>query len=210
MFDPAVTSGSISSTRADACCATFVTRRAVLAAGLCVIIAGGARTLSAESAPTDGAQSSIVAPRHGDIAEPPGALEDSSARAVAREIEELVPLEEALRDVHGLTQPQSDSLAALEQRYAKVFESLAGTARSLIDDATADGLAPNVAELRALCETVWNVRSAELLSARGILTSRAQRSRFDANVAKIQCEEALLVEDVMRRSSGNLDGSVRT
>jgi hypothetical protein len=210
MFDPVVTSGPISPTRAETRRASIIARCATLAIALCWTIAGGAAALAAQSAPNRGAQSGVMGLPHGDIAALPGALDDSSAREVAREIQELAPLEEALRDVHGLTQPQSDSLAALEQRYAKVFAALAGSARSMIDDAGAAGLAPNAAELRSLCETVWSVRGAELLSARAMLTTRAQRARFDANVTKIQCEEAQLVEDVLRRSSAGLDGSVRT
>ena len=185
-------------------------RHAALAAVLCCAAAGGAGSLAAQRAPTGGSESHQAAPRAWETAAPSRALDDSSAQEVAREIEALAPLEEALRDVHGLTVPQSDSLAVLEQRYAKVFASLAGSARTLIDDASSDGLAPNAAELRSLCETVWSVRNAELLSARGVLATRAQRARFDANVAKIQCEEAELVEDVLRRSSAGLDGSART
>ena len=209
MFDPLVTSGPIPPTRAEARRASIIARCAMIAIALCWTIACGAGSLAAQSAPNEGARSGLMGLRHGDIVAPP-ALDDSSAREVAREIEELAPLEEALRDIHGLTQPQSDSLAALEQRYAKVFASLAGSARTLIDDASATGIAPNVAELRSLCETVWSVRGAELIAARAILTTRAQRARFDANVTKIQCEEAQLVEDVLRRSSAGLDGSVRT
>ena len=51
---------------------------------------------------------------------------------------------------------------------------------------------------------------AELHSAREMLATRAQRSRFDANVVKVRCEEAQLVEDVWMRTAGRLDGSART
>jgi hypothetical protein len=185
--------------------ASAITRRAMLVAALCWSVSAGSGSLAAQSAPSQ---------------RPPGAAELSrdsvqgdgsvSALDAQREIEKLAPLSEALHDVHGLTKPQSDSLAVLEERYARVFESLAISARHMIDSASSEGSAPDVAELRSLCLTAWHVRGAELVSARAMLTTRAQRKRFDVNVSKIHDEESERVQELLERSSGVREGGTRT
>jgi hypothetical protein len=206
MLEPADTTGSISPARA-------VVRHAAVAA-VWVALCAGAGPLGAQASHEANARSGTMhralATMQQPLGEPDRAIGDSTASDVQREIEELAPLEEALHDVHGLSQAQSDSLAVLEQRYARVFATLAVSARKLIDGASSAGVAPNTAELRALCETVWNVRGSELSAARAMLTTRAQRIRFDANIAKIFCEESLLVEDLWKRTSGEGYESART
>jgi hypothetical protein len=214
MFDAAVASGSISRIPLkglrDPRRVTVLVRRAALAVALGCAGFLPVAPLAAQAHLGGERRGTMAEHRSSDAPTQPAAPADSIRREVEREIEQLAPLEEALHDVHGLTPVQTDSLAVLEQRYARVFASLAISARGMIDSTSSQGIARDIAELRALCETVWNVRGSELFAARALLTTRAQRARFDANVAKIYCEESELIDDLWKRSSGQGDGGTRT
>jgi hypothetical protein len=62
---------------------------------------------------------------------------------------------------------------------------------------------------RTIHEQADSVRTAELTTARALLTTDAQRSRFDQNVADLNAEQAKREEQMrQRRSRGGMGGGM--
>lgn len=121
---------------------------------------------------------------------------------VAKQMNALASLDQALRDVPDLDHPQKDSLKAIETRYGRIFESYGIAARTKVDSARAAGGTPSMDDLRELRVAADSVRAGEFALARAVLSTEEQRARFDANVADIQAEEAKRRGTRGQRSAG--------
>jgi hypothetical protein len=74
-----------------------------------------------------------------------------------------------------------------------------------VDSARAAGGAPDGDGLRALRVEADSVRTTELVAARAVLISDAQRARFDRNVDGIRAEDVKREEELRaRRGSGGM------
>ena len=109
---------------------------------------------------------------------------------VAKQMQGMASLDQALRDVPNLDRQQKDSLKAIESRYGRIFESYGIAARNKVDSARAEGGAPNTDDLRTLRVAADSVRADEFVLARAVLSTDEQRARFDGNVTDIQGQEA--------------------
>ncbi|MDB4882326.1 MAG: hypothetical protein JWL95_1092, partial [Gemmatimonadetes bacterium] len=121
----------------------------------------------------------------------------------AKQFEELASLKQALNKVPDLSGQQKDSVKSLERKYGEIFKSYGIAARTKVDSARAAGESPDMEAIRTLRESADSVRTGEFALARAVLTSDAQRSRFDQNVVDIQAEAAKREEEMQkRRASG--------
>ena len=118
---------------------------------------------------------------------------------MVKQMKELGRLKDALHDVNGLTNPQKDSLGAIEKSYARIFESYGVHLLNMLDSARSAGGPPDFTELRSLRATTDSVRGVELGAARAVLSTDEQRARFDENVAKLRDDEAKREEEMQRR-----------
>jgi hypothetical protein len=120
---------------------------------------------------------------------------------IAKQMEELASLKDAMHKVPDLSNQQKDSVKALEHRYGEVFKSYGIAARNMVDTARADG---GMGALRTLREQADSVRTAEFTLARAVLTSDSQRTRFDQNVAEVRAEQVKREEEMRQRRSGGM------
>jgi hypothetical protein len=79
----------------------------------------------------------------------------------------------------------------------------------MMDSARTGGGTPDMDAMRTIREQADSVRTAELIAARALLTTDAQRSRFDQNVADLNAEQAKREEQMrQRRSRGGMGGEM--
>jgi hypothetical protein len=126
---------------------------------------------------------------------------------IAKQIEGMASLKDALHKVPNLTDQQKDSAKALERRYGEVFKSYGIAAKNMMDSSRAGGMA-DMDAMRTMREQADSVRTAELTAARSILTTDAQRSRFDQNVADLNAEQAKREEQMRQRRSRGMGGGM--
>ena len=119
----------------------------------------------------------------------------TSSSAEAREMERRSSLDDAMRKVPSVTDAQKDSVRAVEQRYGAPFKSYA-----VLLKAALDAPRPDQRALGQLRLTADSTRTAELSTARALLTTDAQREVFDRNVAELRARDAKR-EEQMRRAS---------
>ena len=122
-----------------------------------------------------------------------------SSADMERRMQERASLGDALHKVPDLTNAQKDSIKALEKKYAEVFKSYGIAMRTQMDSARAVGGRPDFREMAMLRMTVDSTRNAELIEARAVLTSDAQRAKFDQNLVELKEREARREEDMRRR-----------
>jgi hypothetical protein len=150
--------------------------------------------------------------RRGGMGGPPGGASGQRGPmgvGIAKQIEGMASLKDALHKVPDLSDQQKDSAKALERRYGDVFKSYGIAAKNMMDSARTGGGMPDMDAMRTIREQADSVRSAELITARALLTTDAQRSRFDQNVADLNAEQAKREEQMrQRRSRGGMGGGM--
>jgi len=122
-----------------------------------------------------------------------------SSADMERRMQERASLGDAVHKVPDLTNAQKDSIKALEKKYGEVFKSYGIAMRTQMDSARAVGGRPDFREMAMLRMTVDSTRNAELIEARAVLTSDAQRAKFDQNLVEVKEREARREEDMRRR-----------
>jgi len=122
-----------------------------------------------------------------------------SSLEMERRMEERASLGDAVHKVPDLTDAQKDSIKALEKRYFQAFKSYGIAMRTQIDSARAAGGQPDFRSMSMLRVMADSTRDAEVVAARALLTSDAQRTKFDQNLAEMKEREAKREEEMRRR-----------
>lgn len=118
------------------------------------------------------------------------------AAGVEKRFTDLASLKEATRDIDGLSKAQKDSLKRIESHYHNQLAGYGKAARKMVEGAQGDANAgassapPDMSELRRLQADAMGVRREEFEAARAVLTSDAQRAKFDANLSSMRETEA--------------------
>jgi hypothetical protein len=145
-----------------------------------------------------GAGSGISAPLGGQ----PGigdAQGGPSSVDVERQMRERASLGDVVHKLPDFTGAEKDSIKSLEKRYGEVFKSYGIAMRTEMDSARAAGGRPDFREMAMLRMTADSTRNAELIAARALLTTDAQRAKFDQNLVEVKEHEAKHEEEMRRR-----------
>jgi hypothetical protein len=134
-----------------------------------------------------------------------------SSADMAKRMEEMASLGDAVHKVPDLSGTQKDSIKALEKRYGEVFKSYGIALRNQIDSARAQGGMPDMRAMGLLRLQADSVRDVELATARAQLTTDAQRQKFDQNVVEMREKKAKREEEMGRRRGmgGGMGGGMR-
>jgi hypothetical protein len=130
-----------------------------------------------------------------------GMSHTSSAPDVSKHFEELGSLKAALKHIDGLTNDQKQSFSDIEHSYSKPFKSLGAQAQQLVDSAHAAQQRPDRIRMDSLHVQAKQLRDQEVAAAREILSTDAQRTQFDSNIAQIREEEAKHEEQMQQQMS---------
>ena len=122
-----------------------------------------------------------------------------SSAEVERQMRDRASLGDVVHKLPDFTDAEKDSIKALEKRYGEVFKSYGIAMRTEIDSARAAGGRPDFREMAMLRLTADSTRNAELIEARAVLTTDAQRAKFDQNLVEVKAREAKREEDMRRR-----------
>ena len=114
-------------------------------------------------------------------------------------MEERASLGDAVHKLPDFTDAEKDSIRKIEKHYGEVFKSYGIALRSQMDSARAAGGQPDYRSMAILRMTADSTRDAEVAAARALLTSDAQRTRFDQNLAEIREREAKREEAMRNR-----------
>jgi nicotinamidase-related amidase len=134
-----------------------------------------------------------------------------SSADMAKRMEEMASLGDAVHKVPDLSGTQKDSIKALEKRYGEVFKSYGIALRNQIDSARAQGGMPDMRAMGLLRLQADSVRDVELAAARAQLTTDAQRQKFDQNVVEMREKKAKREEEMRSRRGmgGGMGGGMR-
>ena len=116
-----------------------------------------------------------------------------------RRMQERASLGDAVHKIPDFTDAQKDSIKKLEKKYGEVFKSYGVAMRSQIDSARSAGGQPDFRSMSMLRLTADSTRDVEVAAARAVLTSDAQRTKFDQNLAEMKEREAKREEEMRRR-----------
>jgi hypothetical protein len=130
-----------------------------------------------------------------------------SSADMAKRMEEMASLGDAVHKVPDLSGTQKDSIKALEKRYGEVFKSYGIALRNQIDSARAQGGMPDMRAMGLLRLEADSVRNVELAAARAQLSTEAQRTKFDQNVVEMREKRAKREEEM--RSRRGMGGGMR-
>jgi hypothetical protein len=122
-----------------------------------------------------------------------------SSADMERRMQERASLGDAVHKVPDLTDAQKDSIKALEKRYGEVFKSYGIAVRTEMDSARAAGGQPEFRQIAMLRMTADSTRDVEVAAARALLTSDAQRAKFDQNLVEIRERDAKREEEMRNR-----------
>ena len=125
-----------------------------------------------------------------------------SSAEMEKRMEERASLGDAVHKVPDLTGAQKDSIKALEKKYGDVFKSYGIAMRTQMDSARSAGGQPDFRSMAMLRMTADSTRDVEVAAARKLLTSDAQRTKFDQNLAEIKEREARQEEEMRNRRPG--------
>jgi len=128
-----------------------------------------------------------------------------SSAEMEHRMEERASLGDAVHKVPDLTGAQKDSIKALERKYGEVFKSYGIAVRSQMDSARSAGGQPDYRSMAMLRMTADSTRDAEVAAARALLTSDAQRTKFDQNLVEIKERDARR-EEAMRNRRPSMPG----
>ena len=129
-----------------------------------------------------------------------------SSADMERRMQERASLGDAVHKVPDLTDAQKDSIKALEKQYGEVFKSYGIAMRSQMDSARSAGGQPDFRAMAMLRMTADSTRDAEVAAARAVLTSDAQRTKFDQNLAEIKERDAKREEEMRKRRPMGMPG----
>ena len=119
-----------------------------------------------------------------------------------RRMQERASLGDAVHKIPDFTDAQKDSIKKLEKKYGEVFKSYGIAMRTQMDSAKAAGGQPDFRAMGMLRMTADSTRDAEVAAARAVMTSDAQRTKFDQNLAEIKEREAKREEEMRKRRMG--------
>jgi hypothetical protein len=122
----------------------------------------------------------------------------SSAEA-ERRMRERASLGDAVKNIPDFTDAQKDSVKAIEKKFGEVFRSYGSALRTQMDRARSAGGQPDPRTTSMVRASADSARDVEEKAARAVLTSDAQRARFDQNLVEIREREAKREEDMRRR-----------
>jgi hypothetical protein len=122
-----------------------------------------------------------------------------SSAEMERRMEERASLGDAMHKVPDLTDAQKDSIRKIEKRYGDVFKSYGIAMRTQMDSARSAGGQPDFRSMAMLRMTADSTRDAEVAAARALLTSDAQRAKFDENLVEIKERDAKREEEMRNR-----------
>lgn len=150
----------------------------------------------------------------GPLGGPPGIGDQQQRGPTAADMErrmtERASLGDAVHKIPDFTDAQKDSIKALEKKYRDVFKSYAAAMRAQADSARDAGAMPDLRAMGMLRLAADSTRDAELAAARALLTSDAQRAKFDQNLTEISEREAKREEEMRRRRPmGGMGGGMR-
>ncbi|HEX7981289.1 MAG TPA: hypothetical protein VF461_21950, partial [Gemmatimonadaceae bacterium] len=141
-------------------------------------------------------------PGIGDLQQGPSSAE------MERRMQERASLGDVVHKVPDLTDAQKDSIKALEKRYGEVFKSYGIAMRSQMDSARSAGGQADFRSMAMLRMTADSTRDVEVASARKLLTSDAQRAKFDQNLVEIKDREAKREEEMRKRRPMGMPGGM--
>jgi hypothetical protein len=148
----------------------------------------------------------------GPLGGPPGigdAQGGPSSADMERRMTERASLGDAVHKLPDFTDAEKDSVKALEKWYHDVFRSYGLAMRAQMDSARASGAMPDMRAMGMIREEADSTRTAELAAARKLLTSDAQRAKFDQNVAELAERDAKREEEMRhRRPMGGMSGGM--
>ena len=121
-------------------------------------------------------------------------------------MEQRASLSDAVHKVPDLTDAQKDSIRKLEKHYGDVFKSYGIAMRSQMDSARSAGGQPDFRAMSILRMTADSTRDVEVAAARALLTSDAQRTKFDQNLAEIRERDAKREADMRNRRPQGMPG----
>jgi len=122
-----------------------------------------------------------------------------SSADVERQMRDRASLGDVVHKLPDFTDAEKDSIKALEKRYGEVFKSYGIAMRTTMDSARAAGGRPDFREMAMVRMTADSTRNAELIEARAVLSTDAQRAKFDQNLVEVKEREAKREEDMRRR-----------
>jgi hypothetical protein len=129
-----------------------------------------------------------------------------SSAEMERRMEERALLGDAVHKVPDLTDAQKDSIKKIEKHYGDVFKSYGIAMRSQMDSARSAGGQPDFRSVAMLRMTADSTRDAEVAVARALLTSDAQRTKFDQNLVEIREREAKREAEMRNRRPQGMPG----
>jgi len=116
-----------------------------------------------------------------------------------RRMQERASLGDAVHKIPDFTDAQKDSIKKLEKKYGEVFKSYGIAMRSQVDSARSAGGQPDFRAMSMLRLTADSTRDVEVAAARAVLTSDAQRTKFDQNLTEIKERDAKREEEMRKR-----------
>ena len=122
----------------------------------------------------------------------------SSADA-ERRMRERASLGDAVKKLPDFTDAQKDSVKAIEKRFGEVFKSYGSALRTAMDNARSTRGQPDLRIMGMLRTSADSARDVEIKAARAMLTSDAQRAKFDQNLVEMAQRDAKREEDMRRR-----------
>ena len=122
-----------------------------------------------------------------------------SSAEMERRMQERASLGDAVHKIPDFTDAQKDSIKKLEKKYGDVFKSYGIAMRSQMDSARSAGGQPDFRAMSMLRLTADSTRDAEVAAARAVLTSDAQRTKFDQNLTEIKERDAKREEEMRKR-----------
>jgi len=114
-------------------------------------------------------------------------------------MQERASLGDAVHKIPDFTDAQKDSIKKLEKKYGEVFKSYGIAMRSQVDSARSAGGQPDFRAMSMLRLTADSTRDVEVAAARAVLTSDAQRTKFDQNLTEIKERDAKREEEMRKR-----------
>ena len=123
----------------------------------------------------------------------------TSSADAERRLRDRASLGDAVKKLPDFTDAQKDSIKAIETRYGEVFKSYGSALRTQMDNARSTRGQPDLRLMGMLRTSADSARDVEIRAARAVLTSDAQRAKFDQNLVEIREREAKREEDMRRR-----------
>jgi hypothetical protein len=122
-----------------------------------------------------------------------------SSAEMERRMQERASLGAVVHKLPDFSDAEKDSIKAIEKKYGEVFRSYGIAVRTQMDSAKLAGGQPDFRTMAMLRMTADSTRDVEVAAARAVLTSDAQRTKFDQNLAEIKERDAKREEEMRKR-----------